>query len=160
MISDDEVLKALECDAPSHRSEPPDPPDVPREVDTNQAWNASGKTPAAYPRHPLSKMNDLEIGCAVMLIFVVGLSIGFGLVMSGHPALGHLVVYAMTAAILGVQAVHKNRNGWAWALIGGLFFAPALIALALCAHLCPSCRQPLSNKERKCGKCPHCGNNV
>ena len=78
--------------------------------------------------------------------------------MEGFAALlGFLIPYAITAAIIGPLAARKNRNGWAWGLIGGLFFLPGLLVLMFMSYLCPQCQQSISNKEWKQRTCPRCG---
>jgi hypothetical protein len=40
-----------------------------------------------------------------------------------------LIPYSISAFIIGLLATRKNRNGWAWGLIGGMFLIPGLLVL-------------------------------
>ena len=68
------------------------------------------------------------------------------------------ISYAIAALIIGLLAARKNRNGWAWGLIGGLFLIFGLLVLMFLPFLCPKCGQSISNKEWKDRICPRCGN--
>ena len=68
-----------------------------------------------------------------------------------------LVFYAIAAVIIGLLAARKNRNAWAWALIGGLFLLPGLLVLMFMSYLCPKCKNPILNKEWRDRRCPWCG---
>ena len=68
-----------------------------------------------------------------------------------------LIPYAIAAVIIGPLAARKNRNGWAWGLIGGLFLVPGLLVLMFMPFLCPRCHQSVSNQEWKSRTCPRCG---
>ena len=68
-----------------------------------------------------------------------------------------LIPYGIAAAIIGPLAARKNRNGWAWGFIGGLFLLPGLLILMFMPYLCPSCKQSISNKAWKARSCPRCG---
>ena len=74
----------------------------------------------------------------------------FGYVMCFGP-------YVISAVIIGLLAARKNRNGWAWGLIGGLFLLPGLIVLMFLPYLCPKCRQSISKTRWKLRTCPRCG---
>lgn len=68
-----------------------------------------------------------------------------------------IIPYSLAALFLGLMAKRKNRNPWAWGLIGGLFCLPTLIVMAFMSYLCPSCQQPLTNDQWKQRTCPRCG---
>ena len=72
-------------------------------------------------------------------------------------ALGFVLFYLVFAVGLGLGAKQKNRNSWAWGVIGGLIFWPAAILLTLLPYLCPKCKQPMSKKEFNNQICPRCG---
>lgn len=65
--------------------------------------------------------------------------------------------YGLSALVLGWLAARKNRDRWAWGLIGGFFCVPCLIALACLPYLCPKCKRPLTNGEWERRECPTCG---
>ena len=65
--------------------------------------------------------------------------------------------WAIISTIIGLLAARKNRNGWAWGLIGGFVFLPTLIALAFIQFLCPNCKKPITKQEWNERKCPRCG---
>ncbi len=79
---------------------------------------------------------------------VMGLLIG--------NVMGFLIAYTIAAAIMGWLAARKNRNAWAWGLIGGLFLLFGLIVLAFTPYLCPKCKQPITNSEWRNRTCPRC----
>jgi hypothetical protein len=66
------------------------------------------------------------------------------------------ITYVVGGIVLGVIAAFKNRNYWAWGLVGGLFWIPCIIALAMLPHLCPKCERPLTPGEWKRRHCPTC----
>jgi len=68
-----------------------------------------------------------------------------------------LVTWAIFGTIIGLLAARKNRNGWTWGIIGGIFWLPAIIALCFMHFLCPKCKAPMTNQEWKSKKCPRCG---
>jgi biotin transporter BioY len=68
-----------------------------------------------------------------------------------------LISYAIAAVIIGTLAARKNRNGWAWGLIGGIFLVPGLLVIMFMPFLCPKCQRSLSNKQWKDRTCPTCG---
>lgn len=72
-------------------------------------------------------------------------------------ALIPLLIYLVFAIGMGFDAKRKNRNSWAWGVIGGLFFIPAAVLLTLLPYLCPKCKQPMSKKEFNNQICPRCG---
>jgi hypothetical protein len=65
--------------------------------------------------------------------------------------------YVLGGLALGVMAARKNRSYWAWALIGGLFCFPCIIAMVFLPPLCPNCHRPLTQAEWKGRVCPTCG---
>ena len=67
------------------------------------------------------------------------------------------ISYAIAALIIGLLAARKNRNGWVWGLIGGLFLLPVLLVLMFMPFLCPWCQQSLTNKDWKNRTCSRCG---
>jgi ssDNA-binding Zn-finger/Zn-ribbon topoisomerase 1 len=71
---------------------------------------------------------------------------------------GPLLAYGIAALIIGLLAARKNRSGWGWGLIGGLFLIPGLLVLMFMSYLCPKCRQSITNAEWKTRTCPRCGN--
>jgi len=71
--------------------------------------------------------------------------------------MGLLIAYIIAAIIIGLLAHRKNRNGWLWGLIGGLFLLPGLLILMFMPYLCPKCKNKLSNQEWKDKTCPTCG---
>jgi hypothetical protein len=70
---------------------------------------------------------------------------------------GFIFSYVVGIVVLGLIAAAKNRNYMAWALIGGLFSCPCLIALLFLPTLCPKCRRPLLATEWRRRECPTCG---
>lgn len=70
-----------------------------------------------------------------------------------------LVPWVLFGTTIGLLAARKNRNGWAWGVIGGFacLVAPSLIALMFMPYLCPKCQHKLSNQEWHKRNCPHCG---
>ena len=70
---------------------------------------------------------------------------------------GFLILYAISGVIIGLLAARKNRNGWAWGLIGGWFLLFGLLVLAFLPYLCPKCKESLTNKSWKSRTCPRCG---
>jgi len=75
--------------------------------------------------------------------------------------------YGIGLLIIGLLAKRKNRSCAAWALWGGLIwiFGPVLgglpliiglVILMFMKYLCPTCKQPISNKDYKEKHCPHC----
>jgi MFS family permease len=71
--------------------------------------------------------------------------------------IGFLISYTIAGLIIGLLAKRKNRNPWAWGLIGGLFLLAGLLLLAFMPYLCPKCEQPITNEEWKSRNCPRCG---
>jgi hypothetical protein len=71
--------------------------------------------------------------------------------------IGYLIWYTISGLIIGLLAARKNRNPWAWGLIGGLSSIVGLIILAFMPYLCPKCEKPITNKEWKNRSCPRCG---
>jgi len=69
-----------------------------------------------------------------------------------------LLWWAFWGTILGMFAARKNRNIWAWAIIGAFpwFLGPAIIIMCFLAFLCPKCKSPMTKKEWKGGHC-QCG---
>jgi len=67
-----------------------------------------------------------------------------------------LMMWAIFGLIIGLLAERKNRNFWAWAIIGGAIWVPALIVLSFKSILCPKCKNPITNQEWKERKCPRC----
>ena len=68
-----------------------------------------------------------------------------------------VIMYLGFALVIGLLAARKNRNPWAWGLLGGLSYMIALAVLAFMPYLCPRCRRPLTNSEWKERRCPACG---
>lgn len=68
-----------------------------------------------------------------------------------------IVLYGVFALIIGSMAARKNRNGWAWGLIGGLSVIVGLLVLMFMPFLCPKCGRALTNAEWNEKKCPTCG---
>ena len=68
-----------------------------------------------------------------------------------------LVQYAIAALIVGLLAARKNRNAWAWSVIGGLALIISLPVLMFMPYLCPKCKKGVSNEEWKSRSCPRCG---
>ncbi|HUT60940.1 MAG TPA: hypothetical protein VNA25_24090 [Phycisphaerae bacterium] len=79
----------------------------------------------------------------VMPNLIIGLVIGF------H-------IYFGAAFIVGKLAKRKNHSETAWALVGGLVFAPALVVLAFEPFLCPKCGLPLTDTQWKNKTCYRC----
>lgn len=77
--------------------------------------------------------------------------------MEPAEAFAAFLMYVISAVIIGPLAARKNRNGWAWALIGGLALGLGLLVLAFMPWLCPKCHQSISNKQWKQRTCPRCG---
>lgn len=100
-----------------------------------------------------------ELGLALFLIVVFfgGLVGGILVAVTVNPWLGYLIEYATAAIILGILAARKNRNYWAWALIGGLVLVPGLIVLMFFGYLCPKCHGDLSTRQWQDRTCPVCG---
>jgi len=74
-----------------------------------------------------------------------------------------LVCLAVAAIIFAAIASKKNRNPWAWGILGflGVFgfigFVILLIVLACLPTLCPKCRKSLKGDEWNKRQCPRCG---
>jgi hypothetical protein len=68
-----------------------------------------------------------------------------------------LGMWAIFGTVIGLLAARKNRNAWAWGVIGGGFLLPAAIVLCFMSYLCPKCKSPMTNQEWKAKKCPRCG---
>jgi hypothetical protein len=71
--------------------------------------------------------------------------------------IGVFLTYVLGGLVLGTMASVKNRNYWAWGLIGGLFWFPCIIAMVFLPYLCPKCQRPLTTRERRRRVCPTCG---
>lgn len=68
-----------------------------------------------------------------------------------------LLFYVPSALLIGFMAARKNRNPWAWGLIGGLFCLPGLLVLAFMSYVCPICKRDLTNDQWSKRTCPECG---
>jgi signal transduction histidine kinase len=68
-----------------------------------------------------------------------------------------LLVYPILAGLLGALAAYKNRHIWGWGLLGGLFFAIALILLAVLPRACGTCYRSSRSFTRMEDICPRCG---
>jgi len=68
-----------------------------------------------------------------------------------------VIMYVILATVIGSLAKRKNRNSWAWGVIGAFFWSISLIVLCFLDFLCPNCKKPMTNQEWKDKKCPRCG---
>ena len=77
-----------------------------------------------------------------------------------RDVLGYLAVVGVVAGffglVLGLLAKRKNRNPWAWGVVGALALLPGAIVLMFMPYLCPRCRRSITNKEARAGTCPSC----
>ena len=67
------------------------------------------------------------------------------------------VWYVALAIMLGFLAWYKNRNVWAWSLVGPLFSIVSVITLLVLPRRCPSCGEATTGLLWRHGKCLECG---
>ena len=73
------------------------------------------------------------------------------------PLLFFLAIFGGSGLIVGLLAARKNRNAWAWGLVGSVLLIPTLLVLMFVPFLCPKCKQSISYMDSSSGKCPKCG---
>ena len=72
------------------------------------------------------------------------------------PLLVIVGLYGFFGLVLGLLAKRKNRNPWAWGLLGALALLPGAIVLMFMPYLCPCCRRSITNKQARADQCPSC----
>ena len=71
--------------------------------------------------------------------------------------IGVVIVWAISAGIMGMLAARKNRSVLAWAILGGIIFpGTGLLLLLFVSHLCPKCQRPITPGEAQRKECPRC----
>jgi hypothetical protein len=70
--------------------------------------------------------------------------------------LGLLFCLLFFGAIVGLLAKRKNRDPLIWGIFGAFFFMFALIVLMFMPYLCPKCKKPITNTQRKNKECLNC----